>query len=85
MLIQLGRHDEARLIYQTMVERNPENWAHYDGLERTIRPANEEEKLAIYIGIAEKYNRAAAPKRIAMNFASGKIFNIRNLSNRKSN
>ena len=54
-----------------MVERNPENWAHYDGLERTIQPSNEEERLAIYLGIAEKYQRAAAPKRIAMNFATG--------------
>ena len=54
-----------------MVERNPENWAHYEGLERTIQPSNEEERLAIYLGIAEKYQRAAAPKRIAMNFATG--------------
>ena len=73
ILIKLGRSDEAKAIYETLVQRNPENWQHYEGLVKTSRPSNEEERIAIYLDVAEKHPRAAAPKRIAMNFATGKL------------
>lgn len=38
MLLQLDRPDEASQVYRSLQERNPENWAYYQGLEKALKP-----------------------------------------------
>jgi len=38
LLLKLGRHREAAEIYKELINRNPENWGHYKGLEEATKP-----------------------------------------------
>lgn len=38
LLIQLDRLDEATEVYRQLLERNPENWSYYRGLEKALKP-----------------------------------------------
>lgn len=74
LLIKLGRPDEARQIFENLLERNPENWAYYEGLERSSLAESEADRLAIYTTYTSKYPRAAAPKRLPLKFVTGEVF-----------
>ncbi|XP_071489003.1 N-alpha-acetyltransferase 15, NatA auxiliary subunit-like [Diadema antillarum] len=74
LLLKLKRRDEARLIFEGLLDRNPENWAYYEGMERCVLPETEGERLAIYTRCAHKYPRASAPKRLPLNFVTGDSF-----------
>lgn len=71
LLLKLGKPDEARQIFEHLLERNPENWAYYEGLEQSTNPQTEAERLAIYTAYMGKYPRAAAPKRLPLKFVTG--------------
>ncbi|XP_014681955.1 PREDICTED: N-alpha-acetyltransferase 15, NatA auxiliary subunit-like [Priapulus caudatus] len=60
--------------YLDLLNRNPENWAYYKGLEKARRASTEEERLAIYEEQAEKFPKAHAPKRLPLNFLTGDTF-----------
>ena len=34
----LDRRDEAATVYLDLINRNPENWNYYKGLEDAVRP-----------------------------------------------
>jgi hypothetical protein len=34
----MGRKPEAAVIYTDLINRNPENWAYYKGLEDSVQP-----------------------------------------------
>ena len=72
ILLQLNRASEATSIYEELVERNPESWSNYEGLEKCKNPRSEEERLEIYTRIAEKFPRAAVPRRMPLKFTTGK-------------
>lgn len=37
-MLKLNRLKEAAEVYRRLLERNPENWAYYEGLEKALRP-----------------------------------------------
>lgn len=38
LFLKQGRHEEASDVYRRLQERNPENSAYYQGLERALKP-----------------------------------------------
>ena len=38
LLMKLDRRDEAATVYLDLINRNPENWNYYKGLEDAVRP-----------------------------------------------
>ncbi|MEQ2185420.1 hypothetical protein GOODEAATRI_017957, partial [Goodea atripinnis] len=38
LLLKLERPEKASEIYRRLLERNPENWAYYQGLEKALKP-----------------------------------------------
>lgn len=38
LLLKLERPEEASDVYRRLQERNPENWAYYQGLEKSFKP-----------------------------------------------
>lgn len=38
LLLKLERPEEASEVYRRLQERNPENWAYYQGLEKALKP-----------------------------------------------
>ena len=34
----MDRRDEAANVYLDLINRNPENWAYYKGLEDSVKP-----------------------------------------------
>lgn len=38
LLLKLERPEEALEVYRRLQERNPENWAYYQGLEKALKP-----------------------------------------------
>ncbi|XP_041357444.1 N-alpha-acetyltransferase 15, NatA auxiliary subunit-like [Gigantopelta aegis] len=71
LLVQLGRKGDAVDICLDLIDRNPENWAYYKGLEEAINPDSIEEKMKIYADAQCRYPRASMPKRLPLNFTTG--------------
>uniref|UniRef100_A0A3B3SSJ7 N-alpha-acetyltransferase 15, NatA auxiliary subunit n=1 Tax=Paramormyrops kingsleyae TaxID=1676925 RepID=A0A3B3SSJ7_9TELE len=74
LLIQLDRLDEATEVYRQLLERNPENWSYYRGLEKALKPASVEEKQKMYEDTWDKYPKALVPRRLPLNFLAGEKF-----------
>ena len=49
LMLDLEKYDEAEKLYRDLLDRNPENWANYTGLEHAVRPGN----LFIYLRTGE--------------------------------
>ncbi|KAF2131503.1 N-alpha-acetyltransferas-like protein 15 [Dothidotthia symphoricarpi CBS 119687] len=78
-LLDLGRNEEAEKAYRTLLERNSEYRANFDGLEKAlgISQANEAdtEKLKeLYESYASKNPRNDAARRIPLDFLKGDAF-----------
>jgi len=39
LLLKLDRAGEATEVYRRLLERNPENWSYYQGLEKALKPS----------------------------------------------
>lgn len=39
LLLKLDRASEAAEVYRRLLERNPENWSYYQGLEKALKPS----------------------------------------------
>ena len=37
-MLNLDRLEEATQVYRSLLERNPENWSYYHGLEKALKP-----------------------------------------------
>ncbi|XP_052228174.1 N-alpha-acetyltransferase 15, NatA auxiliary subunit-like isoform X2 [Dreissena polymorpha] len=72
--LEMGRLSEAAEIYRDLIDRNPENWAYYKGLEDSTAPETEEARWKLYTDIGKKFPRADAPKRIPLSFVTGDLF-----------
>ena len=70
--MKLGRGSEAITLYEELLDRNPENWSFYEGLEKCKSPVSEDERLQIYTRVAHKFPRASVPRRKPLNFTTGK-------------
>ncbi|KAH5073392.1 hypothetical protein HBI17_147320 [Parastagonospora nodorum] len=78
-LLQLGRNEEAEKAYRTLLDRNNEYRAYYDGLEKALGLSRTNEadiaKLKdLYDSYAKKSERNDAPRRIPLEFISGDDF-----------
>lgn len=74
ILMTLDRREEAATVYLDLINRNPENWNYYKGLEDAVRPETEEARWKLYTDTEKIFPRASAPKRIPLNFTTGDLF-----------
>ena len=72
--LDLEENEKAASIYWDLLERNPENWAYYKGLEKALKPQDETGKLSIYEQAMERFPRAGAPRRLPLDFVTGDNF-----------
>ncbi|CAH1778361.1 unnamed protein product [Owenia fusiformis] len=70
----MDQKDKAAELYKKLLERNPENFAYYKGLEDALQIKSVDDRLKIYNDVLETYPRASAPKRLPINFTSGSTF-----------
>lgn len=73
-LAQLGKKDEAEKAYRALLNRNPEHPEYYTRLIEILNltEGQEEALKAIYDEYAEKFPRSDAPKRLPLDFITGK-------------
>ncbi|CAF93715.1 unnamed protein product, partial [Tetraodon nigroviridis] len=72
LFLKLERPEEAAVIYRRLLERNPENCAYYQGLEKALKPNSSEERLKIYEDSWLKFPKGLVPRRLPLNFLTGK-------------
>lgn len=78
-LLQLDRKPEAEAAYRALLDRNSENRAYYDGLEKSLGldrkdPASQEGLVNLYKVYADKSDRTDAPRRVPLDFLQGDEF-----------
>ncbi|OLN88039.1 N-alpha-acetyltransferase 16, NatA auxiliary subunit [Colletotrichum chlorophyti] len=75
-LVQLGKKEEAIAAWESLIERNPDRPAYFEGLEsaHAFSESSEEAKKEIYDKYTKKFPRADAPRRLPLNFLSGDAF-----------
>ncbi|XP_077135307.1 N-alpha-acetyltransferase 15, NatA auxiliary subunit isoform X2 [Ranitomeya variabilis] len=76
LFLRLGRLEESADVYRGLLDRSPENWAYYKGLEKALKPATMEERLKIYEDSWIKYPRGLVPRRLPLNFLTGEKFRV---------
>ncbi|XP_075872660.1 N-alpha-acetyltransferase 15, NatA auxiliary subunit-like [Nelusetta ayraudi] len=74
LLLKQDRHEEACQVYRRLQERNPENWAYYQGLEKALKPGSLEEQHKIYEDSWLKFPKGLVPRRLPLNFLTGEKF-----------
>ncbi|XP_034545567.1 N-alpha-acetyltransferase 15, NatA auxiliary subunit-like [Notolabrus celidotus] len=74
LLLELERPEEACEVYTKLQERNPENWAYYQGLEKALKPESTEERQKIYEDSWSKFPKGLVPRRLPLNFLTGEKF-----------
>uniref|UniRef100_A0A8C4E3V5 N-alpha-acetyltransferase 15, NatA auxiliary subunit a n=1 Tax=Dicentrarchus labrax TaxID=13489 RepID=A0A8C4E3V5_DICLA len=74
LLLKLDRPEEASEVYRRLQERNPENWAYYQGLEKAFKPGSIEERQKIYEDSWVKFPKGLVPRRLPLNFLTGEKF-----------
>ncbi|KAG1671753.1 N-alpha-acetyltransferase 15, NatA auxiliary subunit [Nymphon striatum] len=72
--IKLIKLEEGEKLYRELIDRNPENWSYYSGLEQALEPANVEDRLKMYTELQEKYPKSQAPFRLVLNFLNDDMF-----------
>ncbi len=78
-LLHLKRNEEAEGVYRTLLARNPENRAYYQGLKQALQ-IDENDRSAVvkpYREFAEKEPRADAPLRIPLDYLEGESHGCR--------
>uniref|UniRef100_A0A3Q4HUI6 N-alpha-acetyltransferase 15, NatA auxiliary subunit n=1 Tax=Neolamprologus brichardi TaxID=32507 RepID=A0A3Q4HUI6_NEOBR len=70
LLLKLERLDEATEVYRRLLERNPENWSYYHGLEKALKP---KERYKIFEEAWEKFPKGLVPRRLPLNFLSEEL------------
>ncbi|KAL1413384.1 hypothetical protein Q8F55_001146 [Vanrija albida] len=85
LLVELGRQDEAEDAYRALLEQNPDNLAYYGGFLRNrgldISQKLDDEAIAKVLksldAFSETYPRSTAPRRLALDVATGDEFSKR--------
>lgn len=72
-MIKLGRFSEAIKIFGNLIHRNPENTLYYVKLIES-KQLTEDKIVDFYIEYQKLYPNAIAPRRLALNHASGDLF-----------
>ena len=73
-LLKLGRNEEACEVFRELLGRNGDNRAYYKGLEEAkgIQENDIQARKKLYESLAEVHPYADAPKRVPLDFLSGK-------------
>ncbi|KAG7273608.1 LOW QUALITY PROTEIN: hypothetical protein CRUP_011037 [Coryphaenoides rupestris] len=74
LLLKLERPEEASVVYSKLQERNPENWAYYQGLEKALKPSSVEERQKLYEETWVKFPKGLVPRRLPLTFLTGERF-----------
>jgi len=77
-LLQLERHEEAAKVYRTLLDRNSEYRAYFEGLEKALKldrsdSASVKKLVELYAEYAAQNKRNDAARRIPLDFLEGKI------------
>ncbi|KAF9088025.1 N-alpha-acetyltransferase 16, NatA auxiliary subunit [Mortierella sp. GBA35] len=79
--LALGRQEEAEKAYRVLIAHNPDNFAYFDGLRKSVGLGNdaltaeEEVKLLeIFKQLQKEYPRSNAAKRLPLRYATGEAF-----------
>lgn len=72
-LLRLGRLEDAEKAYRTLLTRNNEYRAYYEGLEKakSLAKTDRQGRKELYKSYAEKYERLDAARRIPLDFLEG--------------
>ncbi|KAF9435768.1 N-alpha-acetyltransferase 16, NatA auxiliary subunit [Entomortierella beljakovae] len=80
-LLALGRLEEAESVYRILLDHNPDNFSHFDGLRKSVGLGNDNlstedqtKVLELFKELQEKYPRSNAAKRLPLRYASGDTF-----------
>ncbi|XP_067848581.1 N-alpha-acetyltransferase 16, NatA auxiliary subunit-like isoform X2 [Heptranchias perlo] len=72
--VKVGNLKQSIMVYRGLIDRNPEDWSYYKGLEKAIQRSSTEKRLQIYEEVAKKHPRALCPRRLPLNIVSGERF-----------
>ncbi|KAF9151527.1 N-alpha-acetyltransferase 16, NatA auxiliary subunit [Linnemannia schmuckeri] len=79
--LTLGRQDDAEKAYRGLIAHNPDNFAYFDGLRKSIGlghdnlSAEEEARLLdLFKELQKEYPRSNAAKRLPLRYATGDAF-----------
>lgn len=72
LLMDLEQPKQAENVWRALIERNPDSLEYYDMLEKCMGIKDSPKaQLAMLDGLAEKFKRAAAPRRLALYLVEG--------------
>ncbi|KAF2279639.1 N-alpha-acetyltransferas-like protein 15 [Westerdykella ornata] len=79
LLLELGRKEDAEKAYRTLLDRNNERRAYYEGLEKALGldrsdPSAHSQLMELYNSYAAKSQRVDAARRIPLDFLTGDDF-----------
>ncbi|KAF9930828.1 N-alpha-acetyltransferase 16, NatA auxiliary subunit [Linnemannia zychae] len=80
-LFGLGRLEEAEKAYRELISHNPDNFAYFEGLRKSIglggdnlSPMEEAKLLYMFESLQKEYPRSNAAKRLPLRYATGNDF-----------
>ncbi|KAF9116161.1 N-alpha-acetyltransferase 16, NatA auxiliary subunit [Mortierella sp. AM989] len=80
-LLALGRGEEAKTAYDILIAHNPDNFAYFDGLRKSVGlggenlSADDQDKiLDMFKSLQQSYPRSNATKRLPLRYATGDAF-----------
>ncbi|KAG8236210.1 hypothetical protein J437_LFUL016214 [Ladona fulva] len=76
LYLELEQYHEASVVYRELLKRNPENTMYYQKLQDALQLQSVEERLKLFESYQEKFPRAQAPRRLPLNYATGKQFKL---------
>ncbi|KAF9121492.1 N-alpha-acetyltransferase 16, NatA auxiliary subunit [Mortierella sp. 14UC] len=79
--LDLGRQEDAEKAYRGLIAHNPDNFAYFDGLRKsvglghdTLNAEEEARLLDIFRELQKEYPRSNAAKRLPLRYATGDAF-----------
>ncbi|XP_075154691.1 N-alpha-acetyltransferase 15/16 [Haematobia irritans] len=74
LYIKLGQHTKAVIIFEELINRNPENTLYYNQYFLAKQITDVDEKLSVFKNFQQIYPRAMCPKRLPLDVATGDTF-----------
>lgn len=74
LCLKLGKHEEATIIYEGLIKRNPENTLYYNKFIEATQVTNEAEIVELYKKFQTEYPHSICAKRLPLNVASDDQF-----------
>lgn len=72
--LKLKKFEEAVIIYNALIRRNPENTLYYHKLIEAKQLTTAADQIKLFLEYQNKYPRAMPPRRLPLNIASGDDF-----------